>query len=115
FQGIWRYAMGIDRKRKDTLMWSVYHGPADVVDRLLDAGVEISEITGSFFITVNGISICELDCAMVGLPLRNLGCEFYSLQKAIVRRRSIKRLFPGAVVAVRSGRCPKACSANEAA
>jgi len=107
--------MGIDKKRKETLMWSIYHGPAHIVDRLLTAGVEIPDITGSFFITVNGASPCELDCALTGLPLHDLGCEFYSLHEAMHHRTNIKRAFPGAVVAVRAGRCSKACSAGEAA
>ena len=105
----------IDIHRKEALLWGIIRGSEEVVERLLNAGVELPDAAGSFHITVNGIPVCLVDEALAGDCINELRCEYASLQQAIRSRQVAKSAFPAAVVAVRTGACPRFGTAKGAA
>ena len=107
--------MKIDQMRTQALKIGINDGSENVVDRLLNFGIELPDDKGSFYITINGASICMMDCALAGQPLDHLRCVYDSLIEAIQSRHKVKNTFPGAIVSIRAGNCPRACSATQAA
>ena len=47
--------MNIENIRKEALLWSIIQRQDEVTDRLLDLGVELPEVRGDFYITINGV------------------------------------------------------------
>lgn len=106
--------MDIEKIRKEALLWSIIERLDKVTDRLLDLEVELPEVRGDFYITINGAPACVVDLALTG-KFSGLGCQHTSLHRCIQQRNEFKNLFPGAVVAVVGGCCPTALSFQRAA
>jgi hypothetical protein len=99
--------MNIDNIRKEALLWSIIQRQFEVTDRLLDLGVELPEVRGDFYITINGVPTCIADLSLTG-KFSGLGCQHSSLHRCIEHRNEFKNLFPAAVVSVVGGCCPTA-------
>lgn len=106
--------MNIENIRKEALLWSIIQRQDEVTDRLLDLGVELPEVRGDFFITINGVPACVADLSMIG-QFSGLGCSHTSLHRSIEARTKFKAAFPGAVVSIVGGCCPTALSFLRAA
>jgi hypothetical protein len=106
--------MEIENIRKEALLWSIIQRQDEVTDRLLDLGVELPEVRGDFFITINGVPACIADLALIG-NFSGLGCSHTSLHRSIEARTKFKAAFPGAVVSIVGGCCPTALSFQRAA
>jgi hypothetical protein len=99
--------MNIENIRKEALLWSIIQRQDVVTDRLLDLGVELPEVRGDFYITINGVPACIADLSLTG-NFSGLGCQHTSLHRCIEHRNEFKDLYPGAVVSVIGGCCPTA-------
>src|SRR5262245_34705660 len=99
--------MNIENIRKEALLWSIIQRTDEVTDRLLDLGVELPEVRGDFYITINGVPACLVDLALTA-NFSGLGCQHSSLHRSIEARSKFKAAFPGAVVSVVGGCCPTA-------
>jgi hypothetical protein len=106
--------MDIDKIRKEALLWSIIQRQHEVVDRLLDLQIELPEVRGDFYISINGVPACLADLSLTG-NFSGLGCQHTSLQRCIQHRNEFKDLFPGATVSVVGGCCPTALSFQRAA
>jgi hypothetical protein len=106
--------MNITDKRKAVLLWSIAYGHEEITDRLLNAGVKAPEVKDNFFITVNGVPICQADLALLG-QFSGSVCQHISLRQCIQLRNKYKEMFNGAIVAVVSGSCPTRLSFLQAA
>jgi hypothetical protein len=106
--------MNIEKIRKEALLWSIIQRLDPVTDRLLDLGVELPEVRGDFYITINGVPACMVDLALIG-NFSGLGCQHSSLHRCIEARNKFKADFPGASVSVVGGCCPTALSFQRAA
>ena len=105
----------VEIQRKEALLWGISQGSDDVVERMLNAGVELPDAAGSFYITVNGIPVCMVDQALAGHMVDDIRCEYGSLRQAILSRAKAKKAFPAAIVSIRTGSCPRFSSARNAA
>ena len=106
--------MDIEKIRKEALLWSIIQRLDNVTDRLLDLGVELPEVRGDFYITINGVPACIADRALTG-NFSGLGCQHTSLHRCIQHRNEFKEIFQGAVVSVVGGCCPTALAFQRAA
>jgi hypothetical protein len=106
--------MKLEQQRKEALLWSIIQRQDEVTDRLLDLGVELPEVRGDFYITINGVPACMVDLALTG-NFSGLGCQHASLHRCIQHRNEFKDMFPGAVVSVVGGCCPTALAFQRAA
>ncbi|MCI0445518.1 hypothetical protein L0152_20180 [bacterium] len=101
--------MKLEQQRKEALLWSMIQRQDEVTDRLLDLGVELPEVRGDFYITINGVPACVADLSLIG-QFSGLGCSHSSLHRSIDARSKFKAAFPGAVVSIVGGCCPTALS-----
>lgn len=106
--------MKLEQQRKEALLWSMIQRQDEVTDRLLDFGVELPEVRGDFYITINGVPACIADLALTG-NFSGLGCQHSSLHRSIDARSRIKAIFPGAVVSIVCGCCTTALAFQRAA
>jgi len=101
--------MILEAKRKQALILSIIQGSEPVVDRLLNVGVRLPELTGDFHITINGITACIADYAFAGGSIEDVDCRHNCLSECTFHRKKLKDAFPQAIVAIKAGRCPN-CS-----
>ncbi len=102
--------MKMDDLRKQVLLWCMLHRFEAITDRLLNTGVELPELSQHYYITVNSVPVCVVEHALVGQSAPNSACEYSALSACIAYRNQLKAAFPGAVVAVIAGSCPKDCT-----
>lgn len=106
--------MNLEENRKEALLWSIIRRDGKVTDRLLDLGVELPEVRGDFYITIDGVPACVADLALIG-HFSGLGCQHSSLHRCIQHRNEFKDIFPGSVVSIVGGCCPTALAFQRAA
>jgi hypothetical protein len=106
--------MRIDHLRKEALLWAIVQSSEQFADRLLNLGVELPEVHGDFYITVNGVPLCVAEYALSGGFGKSV-CEHASLHRSVYYRTRLKEAFPGATVAIVAASCPTICSAMHTA